>query len=871
MRTLDGQSIPNIDPPSTDYPHGRAKNSDPPSARNGTPIQEENLLTDIPYALLAVMKQASIIPNELPENINSSQFLDAILALIGITDKVIVDAPDLDITKVNLLCRYDTGLSNDDFNNWVGICESEGKLTVKGIAKLKIRNRTGIPVVAPKGTNVFAGDMGFYGAGYIQNTLNDNGDLFDSHNIVGELAEDFNFTDTVSYFLVDVVIKGKPMVDSNNFWIEDLTEQTVTPTQPGIAISQISSQWDITYIKDHPRFVFSADMVFFENISTGEANLWKNAAINNLMQIVSTNGEGAFTLYISDTGVFTISFYTPSGGPGSLLVLDRFWQFNKQGFILSSASLILGKSDIAVNDGEIWYDSVGGKLKGRENGVTGDLITADSLWTEDATEQTVTPVQPGIALEQISSQWDPPEIKDFNRIVFKENVVKYYNNTADELREFINAAYNNLGQLVSTNGLDASVIIKNPYQITIIFYSPTGGPGDLLTLDHFWQFDHNGLLNTTAAIRLGDHGLSIIDGDIWKDAGDSNKMKSRENGVSYAINNHNSKNGIQGGGAGERYHLTLAQYNAAIRWIYLAESVGVYPENVYLNENWLGVGDFVQNNWDVLDIGIEIGFRHGIVDQLSKLINTSQLYTNSSDEYRRSQGSGDYFGWSVEYDGSSGTYTIKRSDDSESVADTLFTMLDLLVLNRNILQILGSLIVGDRVSGTRQNGEIWYDTGTNKLRGRENGVDSDLIDGGGGIDQYGFDVENNSSQVIAGSSDVKVLFQTENLDEGGNWSTGSSTYTNGSTDAYIDVHARVEVTVSWGGIFSLKIRHNGTTKAGQTVDFENAATGFISVSMAIKLGSGDTLEVYCQNLTGFNATIQNQEETRFSGKKINDT
>ncbi len=83
MRTLDGQSIPNIDPPSSTYPYGRAKNSSPPSARNGTPIQEEDLLTDIPYAMLAVMKEAGINPDEVAEDIDTSQFKDAILSLIS--------------------------------------------------------------------------------------------------------------------------------------------------------------------------------------------------------------------------------------------------------------------------------------------------------------------------------------------------------------------------------------------------------------------------------------------------------------------------------------------------------------------------------------------------------------------------------------------------------------------------------------------------------------------------------------------------------------------------------------------------------------------------------------------------------------------
>jgi len=401
MRTLTGQGVPNIDPPDASYPYGRARNSDPPSARNGTPLLETNLMTDCGYAMLAVMKEAGIVPNESAENIDVSQFKTALLSLIGTVptpNKVIIDAPDLDVSNLNLLCRYSYGLSSNDYNTWLGVSEAIGKLTVQGIVTLKVRNRTAGPVVATKGTSIYAGDSSFFSAGFITVDLNNNTDLLNTKNVVGELAEDFNFTDTTTYFLVDVIIKGKPMVDAFNFWGEDIIAQTVTPTQPGITVFPISSEWDPNYIKDLPRIVFSPNIVFYENPTTGDYNFWKNAAINNLMQIVSTNGENAFTLNVAASGSFTISFYTPAAGPGSLLILDKFWQFNLLGYLTSGGSIILGESDVATNDGEIWYDSAEDKLKGKENGIIDNLIGHEQgcIYTRDnATVTTISGIGEG--------------------------------------------------------------------------------------------------------------------------------------------------------------------------------------------------------------------------------------------------------------------------------------------------------------------------------------------------------------------------------------------------------------------------------------------------------------------------------------------
>ncbi len=377
MRTLSGQAVPNTDPPGSEYPYGRARNSNPPAARNGTPLLESNLMTDCGYAMLAVMKEAGIIPDESAENIDVSQFKDAVLSLIGTVpnpDKVIIDAPDLDAGNLNLLAKYTEGLSNDDYNTWVGVSEAIGKLTVAGIVLLKVRNFTVGPVVATAGTSVYAGAPGLFSAGFIQTGLGDNTDLQKPENVVGELADDFNFTDTTTYFPVLVTLKGKPMVDFNNFWQQNSVEQFITPTQPGMHVLPLSPEWDLAYIKDLPRLSFTANFVMFELDSAGEVSFYLNVAVNNLLQLVSTNGETGVTLTISDAGAFTISFYDPAGGAGSLLSLTKYWQFRDEGQLLTAASIVLGKSDIARIDGEVWYDSVSGLLQGKQSGVECDII-----------------------------------------------------------------------------------------------------------------------------------------------------------------------------------------------------------------------------------------------------------------------------------------------------------------------------------------------------------------------------------------------------------------------------------------------------------------------------------------------------------------
>lgn len=379
MRTLTGQSVPNIDPPDSEYPYGRARNSSPPESRNGTPLLETNLMTDCGYAMLAVMKEAGVIPDESAENIDVSQFKAALLSLIGTVpnpDKVIIDAPILESGSLNLLNRMSGLLNINEFNAWVGVSEAVGKLTISGIVLLKVRNYTGGPVVATAETSVYAGSPGNPSAGFIQVDNNDNTDLQKPENVIGELAEDFNFTDTTTFFPVLVVLKGKPMFDSN--WIQNLTDKFLTPAQPGIQIETLSSEWDESFLEDMPRISFSPHFIVFDNPLSGrKIELYLNAAINDIAQLVSTSGEKAVTVTIDENGTFIIRFYDPAGGAGSLLSLTKQWIFSEIGRLETTGSIILSSSDTTKENGEVWYDTLIGKLIGKQAGSEFNLIGAE--------------------------------------------------------------------------------------------------------------------------------------------------------------------------------------------------------------------------------------------------------------------------------------------------------------------------------------------------------------------------------------------------------------------------------------------------------------------------------------------------------------
>ncbi len=68
---LDGSASP------TDYPYGKMKNDDPPGSGTGTPCQYESLSDSI-QAMYACLVNAGVAPNELPENVNNSDFLRAL-------------------------------------------------------------------------------------------------------------------------------------------------------------------------------------------------------------------------------------------------------------------------------------------------------------------------------------------------------------------------------------------------------------------------------------------------------------------------------------------------------------------------------------------------------------------------------------------------------------------------------------------------------------------------------------------------------------------------------------------------------------------------------------------------------------------------
>jgi len=80
MRTLTGQSIPNIISTDGDYPYGRAQDETIPGAGDGTPITEKvggGGMADIYQAVIEQMRLAGIIPNEAPEKKEASQIVEA--------------------------------------------------------------------------------------------------------------------------------------------------------------------------------------------------------------------------------------------------------------------------------------------------------------------------------------------------------------------------------------------------------------------------------------------------------------------------------------------------------------------------------------------------------------------------------------------------------------------------------------------------------------------------------------------------------------------------------------------------------------------------------------------------------------------------
>lgn len=73
--------VDNTDP--VNYPDARIKDSDPPSSKNGTRVEESALLGDIFQLWLKLLRDASITANDNPDNVsNGYQLLDALVAKI---------------------------------------------------------------------------------------------------------------------------------------------------------------------------------------------------------------------------------------------------------------------------------------------------------------------------------------------------------------------------------------------------------------------------------------------------------------------------------------------------------------------------------------------------------------------------------------------------------------------------------------------------------------------------------------------------------------------------------------------------------------------------------------------------------------------
>lgn len=77
MRTLDGQSIPNIITTDPDYPHGRVQDESSPGAGDGTPITELAGIADIYQGVIEQMRLAGVVPDETPEKKEASQIVEA--------------------------------------------------------------------------------------------------------------------------------------------------------------------------------------------------------------------------------------------------------------------------------------------------------------------------------------------------------------------------------------------------------------------------------------------------------------------------------------------------------------------------------------------------------------------------------------------------------------------------------------------------------------------------------------------------------------------------------------------------------------------------------------------------------------------------
>lgn len=609
----------------------------------------------------------------------------------------------------------------------------------------------------------------------------------------------------------------------------------------------------------------------------------------------------------------------------------------------------------------------------------------DGNWFENVALKTLTPDQVGIAHTLNSAEWDQSYIEDLVRYVLDPNTIILVDPTINEdFFIYKNAAINELSQLVSTNGDDATIIQIEQSKLKISLYTPAVGPGSLLNAAATFTFDIDGVLTMDTSLVLGERTFGGVEnGELWKDDGSSEVMV-KANTITYDINDHNDAYNMQGGSAAERYHLSFPEWGTATKWLFLSAVASTYPDNLYTLEEWLGVNGFVNNNWIAGTAGIQISEKHAIYDFLNHLSIAANLYLE--DGKYRSKGGVSVFGLEIELDSPAGDFNFNRSDAAESVADTEFTMEEIMKLNRNVLALLGAIIVGQRASGSEVDGEIFYDSTLGKLRGRENGQISNIINnnsslsfpyrfetstsappstgkvrynngtqssatkiwvdddtdsgsdvnqiwsnldvgsviyvfddadagnfhkwevtgltdfsgytefditllatsgisfinnqklvlhvvggggGGGGSAELFMEATNSVSQNITGGTPMKVNYGTENFDEGSNYVPGTSTYTNGASSANASCSGRARVTTAAAGVVSIFIRHNGTDIAGSSVSVTTAATFFIDTFADIRIGNADTIEVYLQQSTGFALTVQNDSFAKFSVKKEN--
>jgi hypothetical protein len=78
---IDPRNIVNTNPASSAYPNGSAKNSSTPYLKDGTPITAD-VLNDIWGFLQKILLSASITPSGSPDNVQTSQYLNALDAII---------------------------------------------------------------------------------------------------------------------------------------------------------------------------------------------------------------------------------------------------------------------------------------------------------------------------------------------------------------------------------------------------------------------------------------------------------------------------------------------------------------------------------------------------------------------------------------------------------------------------------------------------------------------------------------------------------------------------------------------------------------------------------------------------------------------